>query len=154
MGAVGSGGCLGLSEPGGPLGPPDSDGDGVPDGRDDFPENPRYAFERIEEDRTVRVDGYHQVASGTDLTETVELSISVQSGPAVNVLAHQPADFDKYDGPGDRDPVPMLLETDLVEATVSVGIREIEGAAVYFFIENPPTAGGTAEVKYTLRNLG
>lgn len=151
LGVGATSGCLGLREPGAPLGPPDSDGDGVKDSEDDYPENPNRYVKYGEKSRTVEIDRWEPVTIGFPTSGLADIDIEVVSGPAVNVLVYGAKNYKEYDGVGDRDPRPGILQEDITswsDTIDSVTPRWFDqGAAVYVVIENPPSNPGTPEVK-------
>jgi len=112
---------------------PDGDGDGVPDGVDDYPGNPDLAYRSSSSEGTLTVNpgdfsAYQLQGPGSDGENHLRYEASVVGDGTVDVVVFERGDYDEYeDGARDVPVVDRYTRTDVTEASVldALGDREL-----------------------------
>ncbi|WP_415379192.1 hypothetical protein [Halosimplex sp. TS25] len=120
------GGCLGLgpAQSSTPTDRPDSDGDGVPDDVDDYPNDDRRAFRSSSSEGTTTIEAGEFRAIGLtntpqDSGEYVDYDVAVEGEGTVDCLVFRREEYDAYEqGARDASPVAAFSRTDVSEAHV------------------------------------
>lgn len=82
-----------------PTAPPDSDGDGVPDRRDDYPNDSSRSrqIESISDTRNIEEDDWRYYTFNFSSTGTVEYEFVVREGPPIDAIFMEESEYEYFE---------------------------------------------------------
>lgn len=113
----------------------DSDGDGIPDADDDYPENPEYTVEAelVDDERTIPPHEWSHW-SFEFLGETeIRYEFTVRSGPAIDVLMFKPDEYERY---ANHNGARYLTETSVLDSAGGSNTGTLNPGVHYFVLDN------------------
>ena len=137
--------------------PVDTDGDGVPDAQDEYPDDPDLSSSQTESDtRNLEEDQWRHFSISFSSTGYIEFDFIVRDGPAIDVILMDESEYEHFDQ-GDRyEYIPDLSALDSSGTTVSSKVPEGEYRLVVDNSErgeaSPPTnfSNDVVNVEYDL----
>lgn len=113
----------------------DSDGDGIPDADDDYPENPEYSVEAELIDDERRISPHEWERWSFDFLGETEISyeFTVRDGPAIDVLMFKADEYEHY---ADREGARYLTETSVLDSAGGSNTGTVNPGIHFFVLDN------------------